>query len=103
MLEAIVMSVVLARGPDLPDVRDVGKKYHPSSVSMFQGELYMPEDNRIRLCIRDRESNDIYSAVSKPPKRGQSRGFADNKAATADARWPPSQRRSTTTRRSRKR
>jgi hypothetical protein len=67
MLEAIVMSTVLARGPDLPVVKETGEKHHPSSVSMYQGDLYVKKHNSIRLCIRDRESNDIYSAVSKPP------------------------------------
>ena len=86
MLEAIVMSAVLARGPDLPDVRDVGEKHHPSSVSLYQGELYMPEHNRIRLCIRDRESNDIYSAVSKPPNTYRG-AYQMNDALIDGASW----------------
>lgn len=72
--------------PQLPAVKQIGEKYHPSSVSLYQGEEYVEGDNRTRLCIRDRESNDIYSAVSKPPNTYRG-AYQMNDALIDGAAW----------------
>jgi len=73
MLEAAVLSLLMARGPEtlspaaLPPVKVIGEKKFDGD-SLYRGRFYEPEYERVRRCIRDRESNDIYSAVSSSGK-----------------------------------
>ena len=42
-----------------------GAKRHDSPISLYQGRLYDQKQNKTRLCIRQRESNHDYRAVSR--------------------------------------
>ena len=42
-----------------------GPKPNDSPISLYQGRAYQAKANNIRLCIRDRESNHDYRAVSR--------------------------------------
>ena len=67
MLEAVALSLILAKGPDLPAVVDKGPKPWNGS-SLHRGVLYHPRHESIRRCIRDRESSNEYRAVSRTGK-----------------------------------
>lgn len=67
MLEAVALTLVLAQGPDLPAVVDKGPKPYTGS-SQHRGVKYAPRYEKIRRCIRDRESNNEYRAVSRTGK-----------------------------------
>ena len=67
MLEALALTMILAKGPDLPPVVDKGPKPHDGS-SLHRGVNYYPKHESIRRCIRDRESSNEYRAVSRTGK-----------------------------------
>jgi len=67
MLEAVALSLILATGPDLPAVVDKGPKPWNGS-SLHRGVLYHPRHEKIRRCIRNRESSNEYRAVSRSGK-----------------------------------
>lgn len=67
MIEAAALALVLAAGPDLPDVVDKGPKPH-DGVSLYQGPKFSARHERQRRCIRDRESSNEYRAVSRTGK-----------------------------------
>ena len=67
MLEAVALSLVLAKGPDLPAVVDKGPKPYFGS-SQHRGVAYSPKHEKIRRCIRARESDNEYGAVSRTGK-----------------------------------
>ena len=64
MIEALALSMILTAGPDLPDVVDRGPKYH-AGASLHKGVKFEPRHDWIRRCIRARESNNHYNAVSR--------------------------------------
>lgn len=45
-----------------------GKKWYESPVSLYQGRWYSEKHNAARVCIRGRESNHRYEAVSSTGK-----------------------------------
>jgi hypothetical protein len=60
------LALVLATGPSLPDPIDPGPKVRTNPTSLYQGRHYTGNaSNRIRVCIRARESNHDYRAVSR--------------------------------------
>ena len=67
MLEAMALSMVLAAGPELPEVVQRGPKEHSGS-SLHRGVKYSAKHEWIRRCIRGRESNNLYNAVSPTGK-----------------------------------
>ena len=54
-----------AAGATLVDPILKGPKTLDSPISLYQGRAYQASANSIRLCIRDRESNHDYRAVSR--------------------------------------
>ena len=67
MFESALLAVVLASGPDLPGVVDKGPKPH-DGTSLHRGVKYSPRHEKMRRCIRARESNNEYRAVSPTGK-----------------------------------
>lgn len=63
MLDSAVLALALAAGPDLPSVIDKGPKPH-AGASLHRGVKYAPRHEKIRRCIRSRESDNEYRAVS---------------------------------------
>lgn len=64
MLDSAIFALALAAGPNLPEVIDKGPKYHAGS-SLHRGSVYAPRHEKIRRCIRARESDNEYRSVSK--------------------------------------
>ena len=58
-------SALPATGADLVDPIKKGPKTYESPVPLYQGRAYVKKHNSIRLCIRGRESNHDYRAVSR--------------------------------------
>ena len=77
MIAEAALAFTLAAGPDIDPIQ-VGPKTHDSPISLYQGRAYQQKANRIRVCIRDRESNHDYRAVSR---RGTYRGAYQMSAA----------------------
>lgn len=84
MIDAVALSLVMAAGPDLPDVVDRGRKHH-AGTSLYKGRKYAAQHDWIRQCIRKRESNNLYNAVSRT---GRYRGaYQFSPALTVGAGW----------------
>jgi len=73
MLESLLLAAAVAAGPEdrsapaYPPVVVVGKKPFDGN-SLYRGRFYEPRYERIRQCIRGRESDDKYHAVSRSGK-----------------------------------
>lgn len=65
MITDLALALVLTTGPDMPSPIQIGPKTHSSPVSLYQGRHYSESHNPIRVCIRQRESNHDYRAVSR--------------------------------------
>lgn len=84
MLEALALSMVMAAGPDLPTVVERGPKEHSGS-SLYKGAKFNRKHDSLRRCIRSRESNDLYNAVSRT---GRYRGaYQFSPALAVGAAW----------------
>jgi hypothetical protein len=84
MFEALALTAVLTAGPELPDPVHKGVKHH-AGASMHRGARYAPKHERLRKCIRQRESNNFYNAVSRT---GTYRGaYQFSPALTVGAAW----------------
>lgn len=84
MIEALALTAVLASGPQLPDVVDKGPKHH-NGASLHTGVKYVARHDWVRRCIRARESNNLYNAVSRT---GKYRGaYQFNDALKVGAAW----------------
>lgn len=84
MFEALALSAVLAAGPELPAPVHKGSKHH-AGQSLHRGTKYVREHDWIRRCIRARESNNFYNAVSRT---GRYRGaYQFNDALKVGAAW----------------
>ena len=66
MITEAALALVLAAGPNAPDPIDPGPKMRSNPTSLYQGRHHAGKAaNRIRVCIRSRESNHDYRAVSR--------------------------------------
>lgn len=63
MLDSVIFAFAMAGGPDLPSLIDKGPKPFAGS-SQHRGIVYSPKHEKIRRCIRARESKNEYRAVS---------------------------------------
>ena len=64
-LATLALASPAAASEGIKDPIKIGPKTHDSPISLYQGRKYKAKHNRVRLCIRKRESNNDYRAVSR--------------------------------------
>lgn len=67
MIAEAALAAVIMAGPDLPAPIHIGEKI-VDGTSLYKGKHYMKRHEKNRRCIRSRESNNHYHAVSASGK-----------------------------------
>lgn len=64
MIAEAALAAVLMAGPDLPAPLHIGEKVN-DGTSLYKGKWFVKKHEKVRRCIRARESDNRYNAVSK--------------------------------------